>query len=392
MRLGRVWLLGAVVGAALAAMAVLLAARTRARAHQAEVQANVLPEATGAIAEIAMHYVPLMEPLVAPAYTDFLRALPNDVHVRVVMARSSGPEARAMLGRFLDQIDPSGGWRDRTQVVETQGPITTWSKDRALVTGKQRPDGIALLVAPAEPSDAWPERHNDWATVAALADASHGMLLAEVAPFDFDAGDFAATDAALIVDANLIEKNRHRGLGDAIELRKRLAGWFHMPVIVLGTRPGDTPRHHLSMYMTPLDANVVLVGDPAQAARLVGNDFAPGEDSVDTGEALRADFSPETQRRFDRAADDLAARGFEVVRIPNVPFEDKTYFSYTNGVYETRDGRRIAYMPVYDEPALDREARRIYEGLGWEVRPIRVRGIYAQHGTIGCLVNVLGRR
>lgn len=39
----------------------------------------------------------------------------------------------------------------------------------------------------------------------------------------------------------------------------------------------------------------------------------------------------------------------------------KTYLSYTNGVFEERDGRRIAYVPVYGMDTLDRAAREVYE-------------------------------
>ena len=117
----------------------------------------------------------------------------------------------------------------------------------------------------------------------------------------------------------------------------------------------------------------------------------PGESDPDTGEPLRADFSDAMVARFDRAAADLTAAGWRVVRIPEVPFLDKTYMAYTNGVYETRGGARIAWMPTFDLPELDARARAVYESLGWQVRPVRARGLYPLHGTIGCLVNVLAR-
>lgn len=76
---------------------------------------------------------------------------------------------------------------------------------------------------------------------------------------------------------------------------------------------------------------------------------------------------------------------------PRGPFLDKTYMAYTNGVYETRGSSRVAWMPTFDLPALDARATQIYERLGWQVRPVRARHLYAYHGTIGCLVNVLAR-
>jgi len=146
------------------------------------------------------------------------------------------------------------------------------------------------------------------------------------------------------------------------------------------------------MYMTPLTKNQVLVGDPAAARAIVGEGFKPGESSLETGEPFTADFSPTMLARFKRAKDDLVARGFEVTSIVNVPFDDKTYFAYTNGVFEVRGGRRIAYVPAYDVPALDESAHATYRRLGWEVIPIHVRGLFAYHGTIGCVVNVLERQ
>ena len=135
----------------------------------------------------------------------------------------------------------------------------------------------------------------------------------------------------------------------------------------------------------------MLVGSPQLARQIVAEDYLPGERSTETDEPLRPDFSDEMQARFDRAATELKALGYRVERIPNLPFDHKTYYSYTNGVFEERGNQRIAYMPVYGHDALDRAARQVYENLGWTVNPIRVRKLYKYHGTIGCLVNITQR-
>jgi hypothetical protein len=115
---------------------------------------------------------------------------------------------------------------------------------------------------------------------------------------------------------------------------------------------------------------------------------------------MRGDFSDATIARFERAAKDLAAAGYRVVRVPTVAFDDKTYFAYTNGVYETRGARKIAWVPQYADPSLpdavkiaklDEIAQKAYEDLGWTVHPVAVRAAYPYHGTIGCLANVLAR-
>ena len=390
MKLGKpTWsiLLGSVLGVALAFAIVALLSGARARDAEPPAPA-LLAEAEGSLSEVTLHYVPRLAPVVWETYTDFLSQLASDVRVRFVVPEDITPAQVERFRAKLRAIEPSL-WR-RTTLVRTKGPITTWSKDRALVT-QPGSDGVAWLVSPAEPSGNWVERHNDWLTVASLADRSEGKYLRKIAPFDFDSGDFAVLDSTVVVDANLIEKNAHRGIRDVATLKRRLRVWFDAEVLVLGQQPGDTPPHHLSMYMTPLDGKNVLVGDPAAARAVVGDRFCPGPRSAETGRPLCADFSAETQRQFDTAARELAGHGYHVVRIPNVPLEPKTYIAYTNGVYETRAGQRIAYLPVYDVPDLDRAARAVYEKLGWQVKPVRVRRAYAYHGTIGCLVNVLGR-
>jgi hypothetical protein len=384
---------GLLLGAAVAVLVLGLVGRSGKTALDTQVPAPLLPETTGALGDVVMHYVPQTDRMLEEPYTDFLRAVGSDVTVAFVVPEGLSAADRSLLDRRIEAIDPSGALARRVRVVPSPGPITPWSKDRALVTQAPAAGTAAWLLASAEPDRSrWPERYNDWLTVRSIAQSSSGRYQAKAAPFDYDAGDFAVDGDRVIVDTNLLAKNRHRGIADAAELGRRLRAWLGMPVLVLGREPGDTPRHHLAMYMTPLRDKVVLVGDPRAARALVGEGFAPGEVSSETAEPLRADFSEPTIARFELAASELARNGYRVERVPNVPFDDKTYVSYTNGVFETRDGVAIAYVPVYGIPPLDDAALGIYRRLGWEVRPVRVRSVYPHHGTIGCLVNVLSRR
>jgi hypothetical protein len=390
---GRRWPVaaGIALGLVLALSVLVWRGRRVGEARIDPALAPLLPEASGALASVVMHYVPKIESMVEPSYTDFLRAVSPDVRVVMVMASEPTGSDRAKLDAMLRRIDPSGSLAARTEIVQSEGPISTWSKDRALVTAAPADGRAAMLVEPSEPRKDWVERHNDWLTVPQIARASSGRFASRVAPFDFDAGDFIVDGGRLIVDTNLLDKNRRRGVADVADLARRLGLYFRMPVTVLGRDFGDTPRHHLAMYMTTLDPGVVLVGDPAAARAILGDAWLPGAQSGDTDDPLAADFTSETIARFDRAADELRRAGYRVERIVNVPFDDKTYVSYTNGVFEVRGGRRIAYMPVYGFDVIDAAARSTYERLGWEVRSIRVRSVYPHHGTIGCLVNVLSR-
>lgn len=387
---------GLVAGAALA-LGIVRATRGSAQvepdAYVAAIGGAALAEDRGTLAEVVVHYVRAFEPLFGTAYRDFLGTLPPTTHLLVIAARAeaeAGPPERE-VDAFLGRIDPSGALGRRARVVEVDGPISIWSKDRALVLAPKAKGERSILAVPVKPDPAWQERANDWRTPAAIAAAEPDRFEVRELPLDFDAGDFAVTGDRVIVDVNLLSKNRRHGVGSGGALREVLAHLLGREVVVLGAVDGDVPRHHLSMYLTPLGDGTVLVGDPEAAVPLVGADFSPGAASPETGLPLRADLSRATVRRFARAAEDLARAGFRVERIPTVAFDDKTYLAYTNGVYETRGGRRIAWMPTYGVAALDRAARQTYERLRWEVRPVAVEQAYPFHGTIGCLVNVLAR-
>jgi agmatine/peptidylarginine deiminase len=383
---------GAVLGV-IFGMAMLVVAHYHRRTEpQITAHRAILPEADGAFEHVLLHWTVSADQDLARPYSDFLRAIDAAVRVTFVIPNDLSQEERMRFERRLIAIDPTGNLLRRSSRVEVTGPITAWSKDRALVSVKDSTSQRARLVIPAEPSETWKERHNDWRTVEQVVAHSNKEFELATSPFDFDAGDIAVGRGALIIDTNLLEKNRRRGYESIAQLAARLGEYLHMQVMTLGENIGDTPRHHLSMYMTPLTRNHVLVGDPRAAERIVGTKFTPGEQANETGTPLVADFSIEMVNRFDRATQELRKHGFAVTPIVNVPFDDKTYFSYTNGVYEVRGGRHIAYVPTYDLPTLDQAAHEVYRKLGWEVVPIHVRSLYAYHGTIGCVVNVLGRK
>lgn len=388
------------VGACLAlilAMALLVRRRPRPVEHAVSSSAppralsgSVVADDAGPLREVLMHYVAELEPTFRDAYRDFLLTLAPETRIVLVVRRQD----RARLDAFLAHLDASGALARRTRVAEITRPLGIWSKDRALVLDATATATAAPKIELAIPPRTRPgegSRPGDWDVVPAVAAALPESFVVRQLPFAFDAGDFAVTKSRVVFDVNLFARNHGRGFRSPEELRDRVQALVSRDVLMLGTEPGDVPRHHMSMYMALLDGGVALVGDPEAGARLVGRDYVPGERSPETDEPLRADFSPATLARFDRAARELAAAGFRVERIPTVPFDDKTYFAYTNGVYETRAGRRVAWMPSFGVPAVDTAAREVYERLGWSVIPVSVRSLYRHHGTLGCVVNVLSR-
>jgi hypothetical protein len=148
------------------------------------------------------------------------------------------------------------------------------------------------------------------------------------------------------------------------------------------------PDHHAGMYMMAAGEGRMIVGDPSLGKGLVDLD-APGLSAMEGG----ADFSSETQKRFDAVAKLAADHGYRVIRMPTVPGRDgKRYLTYVNVIMDVREGKPVVYMPVFaDQPRLNAAARGIWEGLGYEVKPVDCTAVWGQGGTLHCLVNVMER-
>lgn len=380
--------LALVAGVAVALACVAGAARwspREARPTSAAAGRALVADDAGPLAEVMLHWLPEEEEAILPTYRDFLATLPRGVRVTFVIPTGREAALRAFLRRAAPAV------ADAARAVEVDVPLGIWSRDRALALGGADGDPRPTLLVPPRPRAGEGSRARDWDIVPAVARAAPDRYRIRALPFAFDGGDFAVAGDRVVVDVNLFGRNKGRGARSPEELRARVSAALERPVVMLGEAEGDVPRHHMGMYMAPVGGGVVLVGDPEAGARVVGDGFAPGERSPETGEPLRADASPEVVARFARAARDLEAAGFRVVRVPTVAFDDRTYFAYTNAVYETREGRRTAWMPTYGVPALDDAARAVHESLGFRVHPVPVRAVYHRHGTLGCLVNVVAR-
>jgi hypothetical protein len=343
---------------------------------------TLLPDDRGAIREVALCYAASLEPRVGDTYRDFLLGLGPNVVIDAIVQRGD----RAAWERFVQSVSPTIA--EHAKVIEVDGPLSVGSKDGALVMAPDATSARITLVVPPKPDPK--------GTVPALAAAMPDRFVVRELPLDFDAGDFVVTKDRVIIDANLWGKNRGRSprTATAESTRALVQSLFGKEILLLGAEPGDVPRHPLAAYVASLPSRggrTVLVGDPAAARALLPPGWTPGVASTDTGDALVPDFGPENVARFERAAVDLAKAGFDVVRVPVVPFDDKTYITYTDGVFEVRGGIWVAYVPIYGVSSLDDTARRIYERLGWKIVPVRVSAAWPYHGAVGSRAIVLVR-
>jgi hypothetical protein len=343
-------------------------------------------ETAGRLAELVIHYDPGQARELAPIYSQFLAALEPDTRVHVVVPDRAAYDdltlRLALAGRTI---------RSRLAPRPVGRQITGWAKDRFISWVPERSPGPerVLVVAP-RPVVTSPGRAGDWAAPADLARHSAGRLRSAVVPLVFDGGDFAGPDDCALAGWTLVSKNPALAAAGPAAARGILTGLAGRPVVLLGARPGDVPEHHVNMYALPLGGRRMLVGDVRLAERLAGRERLLRAD-------IDPDFSPDCAARFDRVAEQLAAEGFEVTRIPVVPLagggDYGAYVTYTNALIETfPGGRRRVYLPNFGLEELDRAAAETWKQLGFEVRAVDVSPVWRQGGTLDCLVGVIGRR
>jgi len=336
----------------------------------------VAEDASAPLARIAIHYAPSADRVALGVWKQLFVALPAQIEVDVEVAEA------AHFDRFVGLMRDAGvSAPARFHPVIVGASITTWSRDRyaALV----RDGGGGMILAPPFLGSAFAGRTGDFRSPFAISQALYGSE-PRVARYAFEGGDLAATPHWLFVDANLGGRNLGRGHADRTTLEKQLRRDFGQELVWLGDEVGDVPRHHIMMYMVPLDDHTIAVGDERAGLALLGEDER---------EALDIDPDTETQiRRFDHAAELLVERGFHMVRFPALVLRGGgSFVTYTNALFDRRGAQKIVYLPTYRMPALDDEAARLYGSLGYQVRRIDMAPIYRLNGSLGCLVNVISR-
>ena len=330
----------------------------------------VAEDASAPLDKVAIHYAPAADHVALPVWKQLFAMLPASVDVEVEVA------AAGDFDRFLAELAPP--YRERFHAVVVGATITTWSRDRYAALVDDR--GGGAILAPPRIETPFVGRAGDARSPAAIAHALYNRE-PHTANVVFEGGDLAATPRYVFADINLVGRNLARGAIDRTLIERELHARFGQELVWLGDEVGEVPRHHIMMYMMPLDDRTIAVGDVRAGVALLGS--TPLElDDVDV-----------EARRFDRAAELLAARGFHVVRVPVLVLAGAgSYVTYTNALFDRRGTQRIVYMPTYRLPALDDAARRFYEAQGFEVHPVDVSSIYHLNGSLGCLVNVLARK
>jgi hypothetical protein len=250
------------------------------------------------------------------------------------------------------------------------------------------PGGPRLLVSPRGEmgADVWPARRGDQRVGRGLALHLGRGTTSLRSDLFFDGGDFVADRETVFVAPTVLARNLRQTVDSSNELSRQLKALLGHDIVLLK----DAPDHHAGMFMMTAGRRRVVVGDPASGKRLWDNMDAKRRS---TCFPQTPDFSDATRECFESVARACAAAGYRVVRIPTVAGVDsRTYLTYVNVIIDEQRGRPVVYMPAYrgaDEMNL--AAQEVWEGLGYEVRPIDCSTAMPHGGSLRCLVSVLGR-
>jgi hypothetical protein len=344
----------------------------------------ILSECDGHFRELVIQYEPGSKEVVASPYREFLGALEADVTVHVVCpSRAAFDDLRATVGPVRCSLEP----------VFVNHAMTTWSRDRWVAMAPATNGGQTTIWSPREEAaeEIWPARAGDERMGDDIAAVLSSSVRARRSSLYFDGGDFLADSQNVFVVPRLLQRNIQHTTDNRDEFLGILRSELKRNIILLE----ESPDHHAGMFMASVGNGTMLVGDPSLGRRYVP--LSSDADGSTTNEFMHLpggpDFSPQTQRLFDAVAEQCARVGYEVARIPVVPACDsRTYLTYVNVLMDQVAGRRVVYVPEYRgvEP-MNVAAREIWEGLGYEVRPVDCTSTYRHFGCLHCLVNVLRR-
>ena len=348
---------------------------------------RVIPDTEGAIEDVVLHYVPDVASDLRPLYRTLLRALPEDVRIRVVCP---GEKAEAEFRSVWATMADAKG--RQVTVTRVEGPITLWSRDRLIArqgarTGRPAPSFIPLNFEEGEE-----EKTNEIRMIPRLWN-SRSPQRPTMGVLRMEGGNVVSNRRHAFVGVNVLMDNAHLGVSDR-RLAREISRTLGVPVVFVGCAAGEVPYEHVDMYLTPLDDRTVLVGCTRLAQSLMTRRRAGRLSRSSAGWVYEdMDVSEETADLLDAVAEQVESLGYEVVRTPLIIDAERQWVvTYNNVVLDRRLGRNTVYLPMYRIAFLDRAGEDIYRRLGLEVRKIDVSGIFDLGGAVRCVVNVTRRR
>lgn len=297
---------------------------------------------------------------------DLCCRLPEDVVFHVV---AEGLAAAALPRMMVEWEVPNPGrihvhpLHVHSTPEQIYHPMTMWARDGALLLKTE--EGKEVLLLPRSfrgdcQVDPKLNRHVVQGTGAAPACLQRGLpdLLVRRSALGFEGGDVVASRQAVLIGGEVVARNMSELKLPKQAVLEQFRDLLGLPVIVVE----PPPEFHLDLGFTFFDDQTVAVADPAEGLRLVA-------DLPEMAPLVRATLDKRLVEKYERAALQLVALGFRVVRLPNLCGVGLTtpYLTYNNVLLEVYGAVKRAYLPVYDVSVLDDCARAIYRSHGFQV-------------------------
>ncbi len=348
---------------------------------------RVIPDTSGAIAEVMLHYLPDMEEELTPLYRDLFSGLPDDIRIQVVCPTEDAVE------EFIHEWGPlATSGRRELRLVAVDREITLWSRDRRIARHHARSFRPALQFIPGDFADYEEDKRNEILMAPALTRAN--VMPRQMADLlHLEGGNIVSNNRHAFIGANVLLDNADLGLGER-RLARDLSRIVGLDPVLIRDQEGSVPFCHVDMYLTPLGDHTALVASPMSGLSLLFEDGVSDSCTVvPKWVAAEMDDSSETSQRFDSIASTITDLGYEVVRLPAIIDRSEQWMvTYNNVLIDRRHGCSTIYMPVYGIPVLDQAAEAIYCDLGFDVRTVDVSRIYNLGGAVRCIVNVTRRK
>ncbi len=342
-------------------------------------RSGVLPDSTGSISEITLHYDPELRDELMPVYRDLFRYLPADVRIVVVCPTIQAVHDFSLTWRIqLRNHDVS--------VINVGMPISVWARDRFIPRQSAGLANQARGFVPVDDPLYDIEKYNDLITYELLGQIGITPLILD-SPLHIEGGNVVSNSHNVFIGANVLCENENFS---ASELTTELERFSGRNYLLIGDSAGDVPWFHIDMYLTPINEKTVLLASP-RMGDMIRSYYEANADS----ESLWSEdsyYSDELQQSFDDVAGILKENGYTVQRMPTLLNSvNETMVTYNNVIMDYRNNAKTVYMPVYGIPELDSIAGEIYRKLGYTVHTVDVSRIYEHGGAIRCLVNVTRR-
>lgn len=356
------------------ALALLVVSTANGALAQATRTRSLFPEGGAAIEHLLLHFDPTSGSEWLPTYRDLARSLPAAVRFTVAVQGAAELEQLNLL--LATAARPT-----KPEVLMVGKQVTAWARDRMIAVGGDTPSD---LLTPR--TDRVGEAYlGDLAAAGALADRE-GRRSVPVA-MAFEGGDILYSGKRVFIGANTIRSNTESASwAEVIRDFERL---LCAKVVVVGTPV--PPHDHLDMYLSILDEDTVMLGDPASGRALLKRILRQSPAvTLPSFDSWTPTAQQAMQSLYDEICRDLRGRGLRVLRVPILHGVQGGLLTWNNVLIERRGLERRVYLPIYGVKEFDDAAIQAYRDADCNVFPIDVSGMAHNGGTVRCLTNVIG--